>query len=111
MIIGSSGENIYPEAVEEVVNQHPLVLDSMVYELDKKVVAKIHIDYGLFDELHNLNQSSDSKLHKDILSLLESIRVESNQQLSSFAKIHAVMEQTVPFIKTPTKKIKRYLHI
>lgn len=111
VIIGSSGENIYPESVEEVINQHPLVLDSMVYELDKKVVAKIHIDYGLFDEQHNLNKSSDSELHKDILSLLELIRVESNAQLASFAKLSAVMEQTEPFIKTPTKKIKRYLHI
>jgi len=111
VIIGASGENIYPEAIEAIINQHELVLDAMVYELDKKVVAKIHIDYALFDERHNLNESTDYELHKDILTLLESIKVESNQQLSSFAKLHAVIEQTEPFIKTPTKKIKRYLHM
>lgn len=111
VIIGASGENIYPESIEAVVNQHPLVLDSMVYELDKNVVAKIHIDYGLFDEQHNLSKSSDYELHNDIISLLESIRNQSNDQLSSFSKIKSVIEQTDPFIKTPTKKIKRYLHM
>lgn len=111
VIIGPSGENIYPESVEAVINQHPMVIDAMVYELADKVVAKIHIDYGLFDELHNINTSSDFELHKDILTLLEEIKNESNAQLSSFSKINAVFEQTDPFIKTPTKKIKRYLHI
>jgi len=111
VIIGPSGENIYPESVEATINQHELVLDSMVYELDKKVVAKIHIDYALFDEQHNRSGVSDFELHKDIISLLESIKLEANSQLSSFAKIHAVIEQTDPFIKTPTKKIKRYLHM
>ncbi|WP_019614342.1 AMP-binding protein [Psychromonas ossibalaenae] len=111
VIIGASGENIYPEAVESVINQNPLVLDSMVYEVDHKVVAKIHIDYDQFDEAHNINQTSDSALHDDILSLLEEIRTEVNTQLSSYSKITRVVEQREPFIKTPTKKIKRYLHI
>jgi len=110
VIIGASGENIYPETIETIINQHELVLDSMVYELDKKVVAKIHIDYALFDEKHNLNTNTDFELHKDILALLETIKLETNLQLSSFSKIHAVIEQTEPFIKTATKKIKRYLH-
>jgi len=111
VIIGSSGENIYPESVESVIEQHPLVIDSMVYEVDKKLVAKIYIDYDLFDEQHNLKTQSDFDLHKDIVSLLESIRVETNKSLASFSKISSVVEQAEPFIKTPTKKIKRYLHI
>ncbi|WP_051368866.1 AMP-binding protein [Psychromonas arctica] len=111
VIIGSSGENIYPESVESVIEQHPLVIDSMVYEVDKKLVAKIYIDYDLFDEQHNLKTQSDFDLHKDIVSLLESIRNETNKSLASFSKISSVVEQAEPFIKTPTKKIKRYLHI
>lgn len=110
VIIGASGENIYPEALESIINQHPLVLDSLVYELDLKVVAKIHIDYDQFDDSHNINRSSDSVLHNDILSLLEEIRTTVNAQLSSYCKISKVFEQSIPFIKTPTKKIKRYLH-
>ncbi|MFT6985654.1 MAG: long-chain acyl-CoA synthetase [Psychromonas sp.] len=111
VIIGASGENIYSEAVESVINQHPLVLDSLVYELDRKVVAKIHIDYDQFDESHNVTNTSDSALHGDILSLLEEIRTAANALLSSYSKISKVVEQSEPFIKTPTKKIKRHLHI
>ena len=110
VIIGASGENIYPEAVESVINQHPLVLDSLVYEIEQSVVAKIHIDYDQFDESHNISKTSDSALHSDILSLLEEIRITVNSQLSNYSKISRVIEQSVPFIKTPTKKIKRYLH-
>ncbi|MCW8996115.1 MAG: AMP-binding protein, partial [Psychromonas sp.] len=111
VIISASGENIYPEAVESVINQHPLVLDSLVYEADHKVVAKIHIDYDLFDESHNICQTSDSLLHNDILSLLEEIRETVNTQISSYSKITRVFEQSEPFMKTPTKKIKRYLYM
>ena len=111
VIIGPSGENIYPEAVESIINRHPLVLDSLVYESIYKVVAKIHIDYDQFDKLYNVNNTSDSVLHEDILSLLEEIRVEVNTQVSSYSKITSVIEQPEPFIKTPTKKIKRFLYI
>lgn len=110
VIIGASGENIYPEAVESVINQNPLVLDSLVYEADNKVVAKIHLDYDQFDESHNVSQTSDSALHGDILSLLEEIRTAVNTQLSNYSKISKVIEQCEPFFKTPTEKIKRYLH-
>jgi len=110
MILGASGENIYPEALESIINQNPMVLDSLVYELEGSVVAKIHIDYDLFDESHNINHTT-SVLKKDIVSVLEDIRVEANLLLSSYSKVTAVFEQQVPFIKTPTKKIKRYLHV
>lgn len=110
VIIGPSGENIYPESIESVINQHPLVLDSLVYELENSVVAKIHLDYEQFDASHNINKTSDSALHSSILELLEEIRLSVNKQLSSFSKISKITEQSEPFIKTPTKKIKRYLH-
>jgi len=111
VIIGASGENIYPEAIESVLNQHPLVVDSLVYELDGKVVAKVYMDYDLFDETHNIEKTSDSVLHTQILATFEEIKNEINSQLASYSKISAIFEQTEPFIKTPTKKIKRYLHI
>lgn len=110
VIIGSSGENIYPESVEAVLNQNPLVCDSLVYEENDKIVAKLFLDYDKFDEFHNIETTSDSALHKTILTLLEEIKITANSQLANYAKISKVIEQTVPFIKTPTAKIKRYLH-
>lgn len=111
VIIGPSGENIYPESIEAILNQNELVVDSLVYELDGKVVAKIYIDYDLFDETHNINKTSDSALHTEIVKILEDIKVDANGQLANYSKISSVFEQTEPFIKTPTKKIKRYLHV
>ncbi len=111
VIIGASGENIYPEAIESVLNQHELVADSLVYELDSKVVAKIYLNYDLFDEIHNINKTSDSALRTEILATLEEIKIEANTLLANHSKIATVFEQSEPFIKTPTKKIKRYLHV
>lgn len=110
VIIGSNGENIYPEAIESVLNQHELVIDSLVYELECKVVAKVYIDYDLFDETHNINKTSDSELHGEIIEMLEEIKTVANLQLAQYSKIFSVFEQIEPFIKTPTKKIKRYLY-
>jgi long-chain acyl-CoA synthetase len=109
VIIGASGENIYPEAIESVINQNPIVVDSLVYELDGAVVAKIYIDYDMFDELHNINNTT-SEIKGDIAKELENIRVEVNGLVSNHSKLTAVFEQQAPFIKTATKKIKRYLH-
>ena len=109
VIIGASGENIYPEAIESVVNQIPMVLDSLVYEIDGAVVAKIHLDYDQFDEENNINTTT-AEIKRNIASELEAVRLEANSLLSNYSKITQVFEQQVPFIKTPTKKIKRYLH-
>ncbi|MEI6895751.1 MAG: AMP-binding protein [Colwellia sp.] len=111
VIIGANGENIYPEVIEAILNKHELVIDSLVYELEDKVVAKIYLDYDLFDETHNIKKTSDSALHTEILAVFEAIKKEANSQLASYSKISSIIEQSEPFIKTPTKKIKRYLHI
>jgi len=110
VIVGPSGENIYPEAIESVIDKHPLVSESMVFEKNKKLVAKIYIDYDKFDEQYQMGTNSDSDMHQELLILLEEIKKSSNLALSSYCKLHSVIEQREPFIKTPTKKIKRYLY-
>ena len=110
VIIGSSGENIYPEPIEATFNQHKMVADSLIVEKDSKLIARIHLDYELIDkEFHSKNLSQD-EIRKKIEKLLEEILEESNKKLSSYNKVSRVIEQREPFIKTPTKKIKRYLY-
>ncbi len=59
-----------------------------------------------------LNNKQESKALGDVYSVLYSdIKKMANSQLANYSKITSVFEQTEPFIKTPTKKIKRYLHI
>jgi len=109
VIIGSGGENIYPEQIESVINKQEEVLDSLVLHVDGKLVAKIHLDYDLIDKkFNNLPQKQmEDKIHQ----ILEKIRVEVNNNVSSFSKLTKTLEQREPFVKTPTKKIKRYLYM
>jgi long-chain acyl-CoA synthetase len=111
MILGPSGENIYPEQIESIINQHYLVLDSLVLEQNRKLIARIHLDYEAVDKILKAESRSDEKVREDIKQLLEEMRVEINQKLSNFSKITKFIEQIEPFVKTPTKKIKRYLYM
>ncbi|WP_457747414.1 AMP-binding protein [Sulfurimonas sp.] len=110
VIIGSGGENIYPEQIEATINQHEAVLDALVIEQDSKLIARIHLDYELIDKMFKAHNTPDSQVKKKIEELLEEMRIEVNSQLASYAKIVKFVEQIEPFVKTPTKKIKRYLY-
>jgi long-chain acyl-CoA synthetase len=110
VIIGPGGENIYPEQIEAIINQHETVLDSLMLEKDGKLIARIHLDYELIDRLFKANNTPESEVKEKINNLLEEMRNEVNSQVASFSKITKFVEQIEPFVKTPTKKIKRYLY-
>ena len=110
VIIGSGGENIYPEQIEAIINQNKAVLDSLVMEKDGKLIARIHLDYELIDKMFHAHNTPENEVREKIAQYLENMRVEVNSQLSSFSKIQKFIEQIEPFVKTPTKKIKRYLY-
>ncbi|MEA3491951.1 MAG: AMP-binding protein [Campylobacterota bacterium] len=111
IIIGSSGENIYPEQIEALINVHTIVADSLVYDDKGTLTARINLDYDKLDEILGIKEQSETKMHHKIESLLEEIRIEVNSRVSSFSRIRKVIEQREAFVKTPTKKIKRYLYI
>lgn len=100
VLIGQGGENIYPEQIEATINQHEVILDSLVMHQDSKLVALINLDKEKMnkEELQNIEH------------YLEAMRVNVNAQVSSFSKMVKFIEEVEPFIKTPTKKIKRYLY-
>ena len=111
IIVGSSGENIYPEQIEASINIQTFVADSLVYDDKGTLTARIHLDYEKLDEILGVSQKSETKMHEKVDDLLEKIRLEVNESVSSFSRIRKVIEQREPFIKTPTKKIKRYLYV
>jgi long-chain acyl-CoA synthetase len=104
VIIGSSGENIYPEQIEAIINQHEVVIDSLLMQQDGKLIARIHLDYECLDNVLKKYKVSNT------IELLETLRVETNSKVSSFSRMIKFIEQIEPFIKTPTKKIKRFLY-
>ena len=110
VIIGSGGENIYPEQLEATINQNEVVMDSLVIEQDSKLVARVHLDYELIDKMFKADNTPDAEVRQKIADFLENMRVDVNSQVSSFSRMTKFIEQIEPFVKTPTKKIKRYLY-
>ncbi len=111
IIVGPSGENIYPEQIEATINAHDFVADSLVYDNEGVLTARIHLDYDKVDEILGIRQKSETKTHEKVAALLDEIRAEVNTSVSTFSRIKKVVEQREEFIKTPTKKIKRYLYV
>lgn len=114
MILGPSGENIYPEAIEEVLNAHELVIESLVYELKGKLVARVHLNFEEIEKKYTHLKSSAKNFHSSLEGqmdeLAEEIRIYVNSKVSNFAKLNMVVLQVEPFEKTPTQKIKRFLY-
>ncbi len=111
MILGPSGENIYPEQIESVINQYETVVDALVLQVDGKLIARIHLDYELIDRMFKANNEPEDVVKEKITNYLEELRVETNKNLASYSKITKFIEQIEPFVKTPTKKIKRFLYL
>lgn len=101
MILGSGGENIYPDNIESLINAQDFVVESLVVPDDRSLTAMVRLD------IKALNKTFKDI---DIQDFLEKIRSEVNQKLASFSRIHRIKLQETPFERTPTEKIKRYLY-
>jgi long-chain acyl-CoA synthetase len=122
MILGASGENIYPEEVEAIVNSAPEVVESLVYGDDEGLVALVHISpetiaqyigasaKAAYGAAQAAAEAGLESAEKAVAVLLERIKRESNAHLSAFSRLKAVRLQDEPFEKTPTQKIKRFLY-
>ena len=110
MIVGPSGENIYPEEIESIINRSDYVLESIVYQDNGQLIARIHLNYELLDKELASSKLSETQISQHIKKKLEEIRRQVNANVSAFSRINKVIEQTEPFEKTPTKKIKRFLY-
>ncbi len=114
IIISASGENIYPEDIEAVINSQPTVLESLVYELKGKLVARVHLNYEEIDQRYNEMKESAGQFYEQtrekVSQRLSEIQQRVNSRLNRFSRLTFIEEQSEPFEKTPTKKIKRFLY-
>lgn len=118
MILNSAGENIYPEDIEFLLNQHPMVTDSLVVEEKNGLVALVQLDR---DKLEKKNEETIvqkagtviTDIKDDILYLQEDVLSEIqffvNQKVGKISKLSAV-KYIQEFEKTASQKIKRYLY-
>ena len=102
MLLGSNGQNIYPEEIEDKVNSMALVVESVVVQRAEKLVALVYPDY---DEARKMGFTDE-----DIRGVMEQNRAQLNQLLPAYAKLTDIEIRTEEFEKTPKKSIKRYLY-
>ncbi len=102
MLLGSNGQNIYPEEIEDQLNSMMLVTESLVVQEGDKLVGLVFPDY---DEAQNLGLNAD-----DLVSLMEQNRQQLNATLPAYCKLAAIEIHNEEFEKTPKKSIKRYLY-
>lgn len=108
VIVLSSGENVYPEAIEHTINIFPFVVESLVVERHGLLEAWIYLDYEYIDS-ETVGQNRTQR-HQYIARLLEQMRTTINEQLSKTSRLSRILERREPFVKTATHKIKRYLY-
>jgi long-chain acyl-CoA synthetase len=107
MILGSSGENIYPEEIESVINNFRFVVESLVVEQKGKLVALVHLN---MEELEKKYQTFKVDMSKQVDDILDEIKQYVNSHVNKFSQIQKVKLQSDPFQKTATLKIKRFLY-
>ena len=102
MILGPSGQNIYPEEIEDKLNSMPCVVESIVVEREGKLVALVFPD----------TSAEGKKLlgTKSLTQLMEENRVAVNKDLPNYSPISAIELVASEFEKTPKRSIKRYLY-
>ena len=111
MIVGASGENIYPEEIESVINRMRFVLESLVLEKKGKLVAMVHLNMEEVEQHYQqLKAEANQYFHEKTDDILKEIQQKVNAELNKFSRLQAIVLQPEPFEKTPTKKIKRFLY-
>lgn len=111
MIVGASGENIYPEEIESVINRMEYVLESLVVQQKGRLVALVHLNMEELEKKYqDMKAEAVSFLNDKTDEILKEIQEKVNVELNKFSQIQRVILQPIPFEKTPTQKIKRFLY-
>lgn len=114
MIVGPSGENIYPEEIESVLNSHFTIADSIVTEKEGRLVALVHFNRdeieAMIDDWREEWETQKDAWEAKTEQLKKEIMEFVNAKVNRFSRISEVVEETQDFEKTPTHKIKRFLY-
>jgi len=114
MIVGPSGENIYPEEIESVLNSHVCIADSLVTEQEGRLIALVHFNRdeleAKYEEFKNGWGQRKEEWEKKMDELKKEVLDYVNAKVNRFSRISEVVEERQGFEMTPTKKIKRFLY-
>jgi len=111
MIVGASGENIYPEEIESVINNFRFVVESLVVQQKGKLVAYVHLNMEELEKKYQILKEDMTRQYEEKKEeLLAELQEYVNSKVNKFSQINKVILQPVPFQKTATLKIKRFLY-
>lgn len=111
MIVGPSGENIYPEEIESLINKFEFVEESIVIEDKGVLVALVHFNMEeLEQKLKELTSDASVKIEDKIAELKADLLEYINSKVNKSSKLQDIIDYVEPFKKTATNKIKRYLY-
>ena len=102
MLLGPSGQNIYPEEIEDRLNNMDYVCESLIIQQDEKLVALVYPDFEL--------TAKAGMLEDDVTAMMELHRTALNHVLPAYSQISKVVIRKEEFEKTPKKSIKRFLY-
>ncbi len=111
IIVLKSGENVYPEEIETVINSFHYVDESLVVEQKGKLVALVHFNKDeIADNYEDLQTEISEYVEKRVDELKVELEEYVNKRVSKFSRVQSVISQEDPFKKTATLKIKRFLY-
>jgi long-chain acyl-CoA synthetase len=102
LILGSSGRNIYPEEIEDAINNRYCVAESVVVQRGEKLVALIYPDKETIEK-HNISEA-------ELQRILDQHRIEMNRSIPAYKNVAKFEIHNEEFVKTPKRSIKRYLY-
>ena len=111
MIVGPNGENIYPEDIETIINEYDLVLESLVIRTKNNLlVAKVHFNYEEIQSSEDTILEPELTIEEKLVKIKKDLLTFINDRVNKASKIAEILEQPIPFEKTATQKIKRFLY-
>jgi len=111
VILGPSGENIFPEDIESVINNFKHVAESLVISKKGKLVALVHFNKEEIEQQYkHMKEDVSNYVEHKCEELQKELRTYVNEKVNRFSKIQSVIRQKEEFVKTATKKIKRFMY-
>lgn len=111
MIVGASGENIYPEEIESLINNFEFVEESLVIEDRGGLVALVHFNMEeLEQKIKEMTSDASIKIEDKVVELKADLLEYINSKVNKSSKLQDIIDYVEPFKKTATNKIKRYLY-
>ena len=110
LIVSASGENIYPEEIESVINNFRHVIESLVVERKGKLVALVLLNMEELEMKYQFFRDQADLYNEKLDELLAELQAYVNSQVNKFSQVQLILVQPEPFERTPTQKIKRFLY-